>query len=80
MSACEKCWREANHRALLSGGYVSDIYQTILSERQCDAEEQKFGEHLCAGCGERESECTCCGRCGHPSCGCDHEPLNQEPE
>jgi hypothetical protein len=33
MSACEKCWSEANSRSLLEGGSVSQHYQAILEER-----------------------------------------------
>jgi hypothetical protein len=40
MSACEKCWRDANQRALLLGGSVSDHYRDLLNERrdnQCES-------------------------------------------
>lgn len=59
MAACEKCWREANHRVFLVGGTVTDHYQALLTERQCDEEEQKYGEHLCLVCQQPESKCSC---------------------
>ena len=34
MSACEKCWRDANQRAFLLGGSVSDHYRALLDERR----------------------------------------------
>lgn len=34
MAACEKCWRDANQRALLLGGSVSDHYRDLLRERE----------------------------------------------
>ena len=34
MSACEKCWRDANLRAATMGGTVSDHYRALLDERK----------------------------------------------
>ena len=34
MSACEQCWRDANQRALLLGGSVTDHYHDLLEERR----------------------------------------------
>lgn len=34
MSACEKCWRDANQRAFLLGGLVTDHYHALLNERR----------------------------------------------
>jgi hypothetical protein len=43
MSACEKCWRDANARMLMLGGSVSDHYRDLLDERRdnpCPAVEE----------------------------------------
>lgn len=34
MSACEKCWADANTRAFFLGGSVSDHYRDLLHERR----------------------------------------------
>ena len=34
MAACEKCWRDANARAMHLGGTVSDHYHALLEERR----------------------------------------------
>lgn len=80
MAACEKCWREASHRSMSSGRPISEHYHKLIAVRQCDPEQQKYGEHLCPGCGNPESQCACCGNCGSPNCGCDHERLHSDPE
>jgi hypothetical protein len=44
MSACEKCWRDAQERALHLGGFVSEHYYALLEERKnnpCTEGEQK---------------------------------------
>lgn len=44
MSACEKCWRDANWRALHFGGSVTDHYHDLLRERKdkpCSEAEQR---------------------------------------
>lgn len=44
MAACEKCWRDANLRALTLGGFVSDHYDDLLKERKdkpCSEAEQR---------------------------------------
>ena len=47
MSACEKCWRDANVRALTLGGSVADHYRDLLEERRdrpCSEAEQRGDE------------------------------------
>lgn len=34
MAACEKCWRDANLRALTMGGSVTEHYHALLDERR----------------------------------------------
>lgn len=44
---CEKCWRDANLRAILLGGSVVDHYNDLLCERStapCSAKEQRGEE------------------------------------
>lgn len=44
MSACEKCWRDANWRAMHFGGSVVDHYHDLLKERKdrpCSEAEQR---------------------------------------
>lgn len=44
MSACEKCWSDANARAFMLGGNVVDHYHDLLDERRdapCSAAEQR---------------------------------------
>lgn len=44
--ACEKCWTDANHEALLTGQLVPDVYRRLLAERADDpcTPEQQRGE------------------------------------
>jgi hypothetical protein len=44
MAACEQCWRDANERALLLGGSVSDHYRALLDERRDNPCEQPAEE------------------------------------
>jgi hypothetical protein len=44
MAACEKCWRDANQRALLLGGSVSDHYRALLDERRANPCSQEAVE------------------------------------
>jgi hypothetical protein len=38
VSACEKCWQEANRQVLLLGGSVVDRYLKLVSSAQCPSE------------------------------------------
>ena len=71
MSACEKCWRDAQ------GPYkdVREEYQRLIAERSCTPEEQA---------GEDATQCPKCSRMTlhqytrEPMCGCSPSDIHSE--
>lgn len=80
MSACEKCWSDADILAALRGMSKSEVYLILLEERRDNpySPEQQAGEQAmtCSKCGRRAvhqwtGECMACGDC--PELGQSHE-------
>ena len=67
MSACEKCWADANHDSL-GGGSQTEAYHRLLRERQCTPEEQAGPDAtVCPHCQTRTrhqvtGQCMRCGK------------------